>query len=69
VPPATTERRRFLREGVTAASAARGEAIMAPAAAVTPAMIFSCVLNAVRICQRDNALLPDNQPGPTLTRL
>ena len=41
MPPATTERRVFLREGVTAASATRGLARPAAAPAVTAAASFS----------------------------
>jgi hypothetical protein len=55
VPPATTDKSRFLREGVTAASAARGDASIAPAAVVTPAVIFSCVLQARQVCSAKRA--------------
>lgn len=41
MPPATTERRVFLREGVMAASATRGLARAAAAPAVTAAESFS----------------------------
>ena len=41
MPPATTERRVFLREGVMAASATRGLARPAAAPAVTAAASFS----------------------------
>lgn len=40
-PPATTEFKRFFNDGVTAASATNGWAIMAPIPTVTPAMTFS----------------------------
>ena len=43
-PPATTDSSRFLRDGVTAASAAQGCARVAPTAVVTPAASFSCDL-------------------------
>ena len=40
-PPATSEFRRFFSDGVTAASATSGLAIMAPTPTVTPATTFS----------------------------
>ena len=43
MPPATTERRVFLREGVMAASATRGLARAAAVPAVTAAVIFSAL--------------------------
>jgi hypothetical protein len=48
VPPATRERRRFLSEGVTAASATRGLTIIVATAAVTPAVRASCLLVALQ---------------------
>ena len=71
-PPATTEYNRFFREGVTAASAARGDASIVPAAAVTPANTFSCVLHATDLSSGQNlyicclAYCPPCSPAGTL---
>jgi hypothetical protein len=44
-PPATTEESKFFRDGVTAASATKGLAIIAATPTVTPAITASALLS------------------------
>lgn len=61
-PPATTEESKFFRDGVTAASATRGLAIIAATPTVTPAIKASALLSFCWALQTDTQLVRTTGP-------